>query len=272
MGSSVDVIGPITKNVADAAMVLDVMSGRDTMDSTTIERDAELYSKIGKDISGLKIGVVKEYMGEGVDPEVRGRIEAAIKHLENLGASIEEVSLPSVELALACYYILVPAEISSNLSRYDGIKYGYSDPNAKNLLQTYELSRGKGFGAEAKRRIMLGTYVLSSGYYDAYYRKAQAVRTILVNEFNDAFSKFDLLLGPTAPSTAFDIGAKSKDPLSMYLTDVMTVATNLVGSPAISIPAGNAGGMPVGLQLIAPQRGEKRLLEVASAIEGEIWK
>lgn len=268
MGSSVDVIGPITKNVADAAAVLDVMSGRDDMDATTIERD-ESYEPGSISLRGKKIGVVTEYM-EGVDEEVKDRVQAAILHFKAQGAVVEEVSLPSVELALACYYILVPAEISSNLSRYDGIKFGYSDDSAKTLLETYEKSRGQGFGAEAKRRIMVGTYVLSSGYYDAYYRKAQAVRTLLVSEFKAAFKKFDFLISPTAPTTAFELGSK-KDPLAMYMTDVMTVAVNLVGVPAISIPAGSdASGLPVGVQLIAPQKQEKKLLALASALEGEI--
>ncbi len=268
MGSSVDVIGPLTKSVEDAALVLDVMSGKDEMDATTIDRDSEPYSNLKPKTPNLKIGLVKEYLGEGVSDEVRAAVVKTADHLKSLGASVEEISLPAVELALPCYYILVPAEISSNLSRYDGIKFGYSDPAAKTLAETYENSRGTGFGAEAKRRIMIGTYVLSSGYYDAYYRKAQQVRTLLVDQFNEAFKKFDLLLGPTSPTTAFGLGQKTKDPVEMYLTDVMTVAANLVGAPAISLPAGkDKAGLPIGVQLIAPQREERRLFMAAAAIE-----
>ncbi len=271
MGSSVDVIGPITKNVEDAALVLEVMAGKDSMDATTIDRDKN-YS-LAKPKSGLKVGLVKEYLGEGVEPAVKDAVMKAAEELKQLGASVEEVSLPSVELALPCYYILVPAEISSNLSRYDGIKFGYSSPAAKTLQETYSQTRGKGFGAEAKRRIMIGTYVLSSGYYDAYYHKAQQVRTLLVNEFNKAFEKIDLLLGPTSPTTAFDLGSKSKDPVQMYLTDVMTVAANLVGAPAISLPAGKDGkGLPIGIQLIGPQKSEAQLLSAAAALEAELEK
>jgi aspartyl-tRNA(Asn)/glutamyl-tRNA(Gln) amidotransferase subunit A len=198
---------------------------------------------------------------------VRQGVEQTIAKMKAEGADVEEVSLPSIDLALACYYILVPAEVSSNLSRYDGIKFGHSASEAKNLAETYALSRDQGFGAEAKRRILIGTYVLSSGYYDAYYKRAQKVRTIIINEFAQAFKKFDVLVGPTAPTTAFGLGQKAHDPLAMYLNDIMTVAINIVGCGAISIPCGLSGGMPVGFQLIADQKNEKTLLAAASAVE-----
>jgi aspartyl-tRNA(Asn)/glutamyl-tRNA(Gln) amidotransferase subunit A len=209
-------------------------------------------------------------MGEGLDAGVKERIEAAIDKLKAAGAELTEVSLPTLPAALAVYYIICPAEVSSNLARYDGQKYGYTKQNAEDLEDSYSGTRDEGFGAEAKRRIMIGTYVLSSGYYDAYYKKAQTVRTKLINEFNQAFEGVDLLLGPTAPEVAFKIGENSEDPLKMYLTDIMTVAVNLAGVPAISIPAGELNGLPVGLQLIAPQRADRRLLGLAKAAEGVI--
>lgn len=269
MASSTDVIGPLTRTVKDTALILDVMAGRDDLDSTTIDKGNESYELTGDvaDIRGLKIGVIKEYMGDGLDEGVKQQIERAIEKLGAAGADIQEVSLPSLPLALACYYIIMPAEVSSNLSRYDGQRYGFSHPEATNLDESYNWSRSKGFGKEAKRRIMIGTYVLSSGYYDAYYKKAQQLRTKLMDECNEAFKQVDILLGPTAPMTAFPIGDKKEDPLQMYLTDIMTVAVNLVGVPAISIPAGAVNGLPVGLQLIAPQRQDKKLLETAQRTE-----
>lgn len=268
MASSTDVIGPLTRTVEDAALVLDVMAGRDDMDSTTIERDETGYlTNDDASVKGKKIGVIKEYMAEGLDAGVKEQIEAAIEKLKAAGAEIQEVSLPSLPLALACYYIVMPAEVSSNLSRYDGQRYGFTAKQATSLWESYNWSRSEGFGKEAKRRIMIGTYVLSSGYYDAYYKKAQQLRTELINEFNEAFDKVDLLLGPTAPTPAFEIGANTEDPLQMYLTDIMTVAVNLVGVPAISIPAGTADGLPVGLQLMAPQRADRKLLNAAKATE-----
>lgn len=267
MASSTDVIGPLARTVEDAALVLDVMAGRDPLDSTTIERDTSSYSDLSTDVVGKKIGVITEYMGEGVQPEVRERIETAIQKLKEAGAEVSEMSLPSLPLALAVYYIICPAEVSSNLSRYDGQRYGFSDPDAHNLEESFAKTRAKGFGNEAKRRIMIGTYVLSSGYYDAYYLKAQTVRTKIINEFNAAFKNVDFLLGPTAPTTAFRIGENAHDPLHMYLTDIMTVAVNLAGVPAISIPAGVSDGLPVGLQLIAPQGADRSLLGIAKATE-----
>ncbi len=267
MASSLDCMGPMTMRVEDAALVLDVMAGRDELDSTTIERDDESYAKLDSNLKGKIIGVVKEYMGEGVDEPVRAAVQTAITAFEAAGAVIKEVSLPSLPLALAVYYIVCPAEVSSNLSRYDGQRYGFSAQPAADLTDSYELSREQGFGAEAKRRIMIGTYVLSSGYYDAYYNKAQTVRTKLIKEFNQAFEKVDFLVGPTAPSTAFKIGENADDPLKMYLTDIMTVAANLVGVPAISVPCGTADGLPVGLQLMSPQRQDRQLLGMAKAYE-----
>lgn len=269
MASSTDVIGPLTRTVEDAALVLDVMSGRDVLDSTMIERDPKGYQlpTTNYQLPTAKIGVIKEYMNEGVDSGVKRQIEQAIEKLQKAGVGIKEISLPSLPLALACYYIICPAEISSNLGRYDGQRFGYSYEKAKTLDESYNKSRSIGFGAEAKRRIMIGTYVLSSGYYDAYYKKAQIVRTKLINEFDNAFKDVDFLLGPTAPTTAFKIGANTKDPLKMYLSDIMTVAANLTGVPSISIPAGMSQKLPVGLQIMAPQKHDKQLLTLANSVE-----
>lgn len=271
MASSTDVIGPIARNVDDAALVLDIMSGRDPLDSTTIERSTESYTDLDGSIKGKKVGIIKEYMGDGLDPGVKTLIESAIDSMRSAGAIINEVSLPTIPLALACYYIIMPAEVSSNLSRYDGQRFGYSDAEVKTVEASYSRSRAVGFGQEAKRRIMIGTYVLSSGYYDAYYKKAQQLRTKLMEEFDDAFNKVDFLVGPTAPTVAFEIGKLTKDPLQMYLSDIMTVAVNLVGAPAISIPAGKLNGLPVGLQIIAPQRMDRELL-IVSKITEELTK
>jgi len=267
MASSTDCIGPLTRTVEDAALVLDVMAGRDDLDSTTIERDTDSYTDLDGGLGGKVVGIIKEYMDEGLDASVKTEVEKAIKQLEAAGAVIKEVSLPSLPLALAVYYIICPAEVSSNLSRYDGQRFGYSDRDAKDLDDSYELSRSKGFGAEAKRRIMIGTHVLSSGYYDAYYKKAQTVRTKLIREFEKAFQSVDFLVGPTAPNVAFKIGQNTADPLQMYLIDIMTVAANLAGVPSISVPCGEVDGLPVGLQLMAPQRADRALLSAASAYE-----
>ncbi|HEY1835502.1 MAG TPA: Asp-tRNA(Asn)/Glu-tRNA(Gln) amidotransferase subunit GatA [Candidatus Saccharimonadales bacterium] len=266
MASSTDVIGPLTRTVEDAAIVLDVMAGIDVLDSTTISRDASSYMKFDRVVSRKKIGVIKEYMDEGVSPGVKAAIEAAIQKLKDAGADVREVSLPSLPLSLAVYYILVSAEISSNLSRYDGQRFGYTYESVRDLDESYAKSRGVGFGNEAKRRIMMGTYVLSSGYYDAYYKKAQTVRTKIVNEFNDVFRQVDFLLNPTTLTTAFKIGEVS-DPLRMYMADMMTVGANLAGIPAISIPAGMSDGLPVGLQLMAAQHKDRELLSLAKSTE-----
>jgi aspartyl-tRNA(Asn)/glutamyl-tRNA(Gln) amidotransferase subunit A len=267
MGSSLDTIGPLTSTVADTAYVLDVIAGKDVLDSTTIDRQAEGYLVSASELAGKKVGVIKEYMGDGMQPGVRTQIEAAIQKLKDAGAEVQELSLPSLPLALAVYYILCPAEVSSNLSRFDGQRYGYTYPEAQNLDESYTKTRERGFGKEAKRRIMMGTYVLSSGYYDAYYKKAQTVRTKIIDDFSEAFQQVDFLVGPTAPMTAFKIGENADDPLQMYLTDIMTVAVNLAGVPAISIPCGLSEDMPVGLQLIAPQKADRELLAVAAATE-----
>lgn len=267
MASSTDCIGPLARTVDDAALVLDVMAGRDALDSTTIERDPAGYADPVGSVQGRKVGIIKEYMDDGVRPGVRAAVEAAVAKLRSAGAEVREVSLPSLPLALAVYYIVVPAEISSNLSRYDGQRYGFTYPAAKNLSESYDQARGRGFGKEAKRRIMIGTYVLSSGYRDAYYKRAQTVRTKLIREFEAAFAAVDILLGPTAPTTAFKIGENAQDPMQMYLTDIMTVAASLVGIPAASIPVGQAAGLPVGLQLMAPQRADRSLLAFAKGTE-----
>ena len=238
MASSTDVIGPLATNVEDAALVLDVIAGQDELDGTTIQRSVDDYSQLDTGLKGKKIGIIKEYFEEGLEAGVKDRIEQAISKLSASGAEVSEVSLPSLPLALAVYYIICPAEVSSNLARYDGQRYGHFAPEAKDLLESYELAREQGFGAEAKRRIMIGTYVLSSGYYDAYYKKAQTVRTKIINEFAGAFKKYDLLLGPTTPTAAFKIGEKTADPLTMYLNDILTVAANISGNPSISVPAG----------------------------------
>ena len=272
MGSSLDCIGPLANNVTDTALVLDVIAERDELDSTTIERDPKGYvitsleSRVSS-LAGTKIGVIKEYMSDGLDTGVRAQIEGAIAKLKTAGAEIVDISLPSLPLGLAVYYVLCPAEVSSNLSRYDGQRYGHYTQDAADLSDSYTRTRQVGFGNEAKRRIMIGTYVLSSGYYDAYYRKAQTVRTKVINEFAAAFQQVDFLLGPTAPTTAFKIGANADDPLQMYLSDIMTVSANLAGVPAISIPCGESEGLPVGLQLFADQKCDRGLLEFAKATE-----
>jgi len=267
MASSTDVVGPLARTVEDAALVLDVMSGRDDLDSTGIERDKKSYTDLSDDIKGKKIGIIQEHMGEGLDAGVKKQIEAAVEVLKKGGADVRDVSLPSLPLALACYYIICPAEVSSNLSRYDGQRYGFSHPKASNLDESYNWSRSEGFGKEAKRRIMIGTYVLSSGYYDAYYKKAQQLRTKLIKEFEAAFKEVDFLAGPVAPTTAYKIGENAGDPLQMYLQDIYSVPVNLVGTPAISIPAGKVNGLPVGLHLMAPQKQDRALLALANKTE-----
>lgn len=266
MASSTDTVGTFARTIDDASLIIDVMAGVDLLDGTTIERDAAGYTDLPADIRGKKIGIIQEYMGEGLAPGVRSRIEEAAEKLRAAGADVQTVSLPSLPLSLAVYYIVVPAEISSNLARHDGQRFP-SSVEADTLEASYTQSRGRGFGREAKRRIMIGTYVLSSGYYDAYYRKAQTVRTKLMNEFSTAFEQVDFLLGPVTPTTAFKIGENASDPLQMYLADVMTVGASLVGIPAVSIPAGTSDGLPVGLQLMAAQRHDRQLLGLAKAAE-----
>lgn len=266
MGSSLDVIGPLTRTVEDSALVLDIMAGKDGLDGTMIDRQAN-YTDLKGQLKGAKVGIIREHMGEGMDPGIVKLIGDTVGKLEAAGAEITELNLPSLSMALAVYYILCPAEVSSNLGRYDGQRYGHSDQKAKDLNASYKGSRGKGFGKEAKRRIMIGTYVLSSGYYDAYYKRAQTVRTKLIKEFEAAFEQVDFLVGPVAPTTAFKIGANANDPLQMYLSDVLTVGANLVGNPAISLPVGQLSDLPVGLQLMAPQRKDRELLALAKRTE-----
>jgi aspartyl-tRNA(Asn)/glutamyl-tRNA(Gln) amidotransferase subunit A len=269
MASSTDVIGPLTSSVEDAALVLDVIAGKDDLDATTIERQLD-YTELGGSLEGIKIGLIEEYMGEGLNDDVRQVIEQSVQKLKDRGAVITKVSIPSIDLALAVYYVLCPAEVSSNLSRYDGQRYGYSYPDAIDLDESYKKSRGIGFGKEAKRRIIIGTHVLSSGYYDAYYKRAQQVRTKLIKEFEEAFKSVDFLVGPVAPSTAFEIGANIDNPLQMYLCDIMTVAANIVGNPSVSLPAGLSDGMPVGVQLMSATKKDKELLSLAKMAEGAL--
>jgi aspartyl-tRNA(Asn)/glutamyl-tRNA(Gln) amidotransferase subunit A len=269
MASSLDQIGPITKTAEDARIVFDVLRGKDVMDSTTVEELSIRVSAKGGSASGgknLKIGLPKEYFVAGTDPEVERKIRDTAKKLEKMGAKIEEVSLPHAEYGLAVYYLIMPAEVSANLARYDGVRYGYRTAKAKTLLENYLKTRAEGFGDEAKRRIMLGTYALSAGYYDAYYLQAQKMRTLIKDDFEKVFKKVDCLLTPTVPTVAFKIGEKINDPLTMYLADIYTVSANVAGLPAISVPCGLAHQMPVGLQIMAPWFGEEKLFEVANLI------
>lgn len=266
--SSLDQIGPLTKNVEDAAFVLQAIAGHDPLDSTSAKVDVPDYlSALSGDVRGMKIGVPKEYMGQGVDPQVKEAVYAALRQFEALGAVWEEVSLPHSEYALAAYYIISSSEASSNLARYDGVRYGLRSDNADNLLDMYAKSRSEGFGAEVKRRIMLGTFALSSGYYDAYYLKAQKVRTLIRRDFDEAFARYDILIGPTAPTTAFCIGTQVNDPLTMYMNDICTIPVSLAGLPAISVPCGMADGLPVGLQIIGKPFDETTVLRAAHAFE-----
>ncbi|MDJ1155345.1 Asp-tRNA(Asn)/Glu-tRNA(Gln) amidotransferase subunit GatA [Macrococcus caseolyticus] len=262
--SSLDQIGPITRNVKDNATVLEVISGLDPHDSTSAPVDnVDFTSQIDKDIKGLRVAVPKEYLGEGVSEEVKASVQAAIKALEKMGATVEEVSLPNSKYGVATYYILSSSEASANLARFDGIRYGYQAEGAQNLEELYKKTRQEGFGDEVKRRIMLGTYALSSGYYDAYYKKAQKVRTLIKQDFEHVFENYDIIVGPTAPTTAFDIGAQINDPLTMYANDILTIPINLAGLPSMSIPCGESNGRPIGLQLIGKPFDEKTLYNVA---------
>ena len=267
--SSLDQIGPFANCIEDTAALLEVIAGYDANDSTCINTSVPSYTKnLSKDVKGLKIGVVKEFMSEGLQSEVQKSIQEAIEKYKSLGAEIVEVSLPHSNYAIATYYILATAEASSNLARYDGVRYTYRTKEPQNLLELYKKSRAEAFGDEVKRRIMLGTYALSSGYYDAYYKKAQQVRTLIKQDYDKAFEKVDVLLSPTCPTTAFDIGSKISDPLSMYLMDICTITANLAGVPAMSIPCGiDKENMPIGLQLTANVLEEQKLLNTAFAFE-----
>ncbi len=268
--SSLDQVGPFARTVADAALLLSHIVGHDPMDSTSLEWREAVAVPTAQDLSGVRVGVVDELMGEGVDPGVRAAVDRAVGLVEELGGSVQRVSLPTSEHGVATYYIIAPAECSANLARFDGIRYGPRAEGAADVLEHYERTRGDLFGPEVKRRIMLGTYALASGYYDAYYLRAQKVRTLIRRDFESAFSKVDFLISPTSPSTAFRIGERTADPLAMYLSDVCTIPVSLAGLPAISIPCGLADGLPVGLQIAGPAFSENRLLDVAHALEGAL--
>ncbi len=267
--SSLDQIGPITKTVEDAALVLNAIAGHDEKDSTSLNQPVPDFTKdLRNDLKGVKIGYIKELCSEGLAPDVAKAIQKTIETYKSMGAEIVEISLPLIKYSIAVYYVVATAEASSNLARFDGVKYGYRTPNPENLYDMYVKTRAEGFGDEVKRRIMLGTYALSSGYYDAYYKKAQQVRRLVKQDFDKAFEKVDVLISPTCPHTAFDIGSKVEDPLSMYLTDIATITANLAGIPAMNIPVGlDSTGMPIGLQLQANCLNENKLLNVAFKLE-----
>ena len=267
--SSLDQIGPITKDVEDAAMLLNIIAGHDKRDTTSINVEKKDYTKALKnDVKGLRIGIPKEYFGEGINKEVKEALEKAIEEYKSMGAIVEECSVPIAEYALATYYIIACAEASSNLGRFDGIRYGYRTQNFENLKDIFINSRTEGFGPEVKRRIILGTYVLSSGYYDAYYKKAQQVRTLVKNEFDKAFEKYDVLITPTSPTVAFNMGQRSNNPLEMYLADICTVSVNIAGLPGISVPCGiDSNGMPIGMQIIGKHFDEETILNAAYTYE-----
>lgn len=267
--SSLDQIGPITKDVRDSALLLNIIAGHDKKDTTSVNREKIDYTKCLKnDVKGLKIGVPKEFFGEGINSEVKETLQKSIEKYKELGAEIEEFSLDIAKYSLAAYYIIACAEASSNLGRFDGIRYTYRTGEFKNLKELYKKSRSEAFGPEVKRRIILGTYVLSSGYYDAYYKKAQQVRTLVMNKFSKAFEKYDVILTPTSPTVAFGIGTKSENPLEMYLSDICTVLVNIAGLPAISIPCGvNSEKMPIGMQLIGNKFEEEKILNAAYTLE-----
>jgi aspartyl-tRNA(Asn)/glutamyl-tRNA(Gln) amidotransferase subunit A len=266
--SSLDQIGPFTKLVELLAIIMNFLAGYDRRESTSVNIDVPDYRQFaGRDIKGWKIGIPKEYFVEGIDPEVKAAIEASIKTMEKCGAQSVEISLPHTQYCLAVYYIIAPAEASSNLARYDGVKYGFRAP-ASELLDMYKKTRMQGFGAEVKRRIMIGTYALSAGYYDAYYKKASQVRALIKKDFEEAFKKCDVILTPTTPTPAFKIGEKTDNPLQMYLSDIFTISTNLAGIPGISLPCGfTKSGLPVGVQFLAGHFQEGKLIQVAAAYE-----
>lgn len=267
--SSLDQGGPMSQSAEDAALLLNVMAGFDERDSTSVNEPVPDYTaSLNQDLKGLRIGLPKEYFAEGLDAEVGSAVQAAIEEYRNLGAEIVDISLPNSGLAVPCYYVLAPAEASSNLSRYDGVRYGHRATDYSDLLEMYERSRAEGFGPEVKRRIMIGTYALSAGYYDAYYLKAQQLRRLIAEDFVRAFESCDVIAGPTAPATAFAQGDKTTDPVAMYLNDIYTISVNLAGLPGMSIPAGfDSSGRPIGLQLIGRYFGEARLLNVAHSFQ-----
>lgn len=267
-GSSLDQIGPFSQTVEDNALLLNAVSGHDPKDSTSSKvAIPDFTSKIGQDIKGLKIALPKEYLGEGIDPKVKEQVLAAAKQFEKLGATVEEVSLPHNKYGVAVYYIIASSEASSNLQRFDGIRYGFRAEDAVDLEDIYVKTRSQGFGEEVKRRIMLGTFSLSSGYYDAYFKKAGQVRTLIMQDFQKVFETYDLIIGPTAPSVAYDLDTQGHDPVAMYLADLLTIPVNLAGLPGISIPAGQVEGLPVGLQIIGKAFDEETIYQAAAAFE-----
>jgi aspartyl-tRNA(Asn)/glutamyl-tRNA(Gln) amidotransferase subunit A len=269
--SSLDQVGPFGRDVRDAATLLEAIAGHDPMDSTSIpDPPTDFTSRLEDGVAGLRVGVVKELFLEGAEPGVLSRVREGLERLERLGARLEECSLPSFEYALSAYYLIAPAECSSNLARYDGVRWGLRAKDASDVVDMMKRTRQAGFGPEVKRRIMLGTYALSAGYYDAYYGQAQKVRTLVLRELQAAWERFDLLAGPTSPTVAFPIGEKADDPLAMYLSDVFTIPVNLAGNAAVSVPAGLSDGLPVGLQLIAPALGEAAMLRAAWAFEQDL--
>jgi aspartyl-tRNA(Asn)/glutamyl-tRNA(Gln) amidotransferase subunit A len=265
--SSFDQVGPVTKTVSDTALMMQFLAGKDPLDSTSVEYPTAITMPEDRDLKGTSIGIVTELLAEGIDPGVRKVFDETIEKLESAGAEIGETSLPHVEYALPAYYILAPAEASANLARYDGVRYGHRAEEAGDITSMYELTRSEGFGDEVKRRIMIGTYALSSGYYDAYYNQAQKVRTLLVRDFQKAFEGYDFLVSPTTPTTAFAMGEKADDPLSMYLSDICTIPMNMTGLPAISIPAGLSEGLPVGFQIMSRAFTANEILQVAHSAE-----
>jgi aspartyl-tRNA(Asn)/glutamyl-tRNA(Gln) amidotransferase subunit A len=268
--SSLDQAGVLAASAADAALVLGAMAGFDPLDSTSVERDVPDYAaRLDEPLAGLRIGLLKEFFEKGLDRENERRVRDALAVYEKLGATLREVSLPNLPLSVPTYYVVAPAECSSNLARYDGVRFGHRCAGPRDLADLYERSRGEGFGAEVKRRIMTGTYVLSAGYFDAYYLKAQKVRQLIARDFASAFEQVDVLMGPTTPTPAFEIGAKTSDPITMYLNDIYTIGANLAGLPAISIPAGFVQDLPVGLQIVGPHFSEEKLLNVAHRYQME---
>jgi aspartyl-tRNA(Asn)/glutamyl-tRNA(Gln) amidotransferase subunit A len=267
--SSLDQAGPLTKTVEDAALILNAISGHDPRDSTCVNTGVPDYTKSLKDdIKGMRIGVPKEYFIEGMESEVEEAAKKAIAMVQDLGGEVEEISLPHTEYAVLTYYIIAPSEASSNLARYDGVKYGYRAENASSLRDMYFKTRGEGFGSEVKRRIMIGTYALSAGYYDAYYLKAQKVRTLIKKDFEEAFKKVDVIMAPTTPETAFELGEKTDDPIKMYLSDVLTIPCNIAGIPGISVPCGfSSAGLPIGMQILGKPFGEESVIHAAHAYE-----
>ena len=268
-GSSLDQIGPIAKDISDCAAILEMLASYDKKDSTSVKRtDCDFTSALVDDVKGMRIGIPRDYFGEGLDPEVKEAILAAAKVLEEKGAIVEEFDLSLVEYAIPAYYVIASAEASSNLSRFDGVKYGYRTPDFEDLQDVYKKTRDEGFGMEVKRRMMIGAFVLSSGYYDAYYIKALQVKALIKKGFDEAFAKYDIILGPTAPTTALKMGENLSDPLKMYLGDIYTVSVNLAGLPGISLPCGiDSDGLPIGVQMIGQAFSEKTLIRAAYSLE-----